>query len=158
MQRVKEEAKGAYERQRQTESSKENLQRTYEQELQRLRQQVQDLTTEMEHLQLQQEYSDQRRSEQERARNLHHHEMLSQQERMGNKWKRELEKSAAAYEALIAKIKSENEKLLSENNHWRTQLAQAQALKQERISKMLKERALTMEGAGAAEKKTSAVV
>ena len=62
----------------------------------------------MEQLQLQQEYADQRRNEQERARNLHHHEMLSLQERIGNKWKRELEKSAGAYEALIVKLKDEN--------------------------------------------------
>ena len=46
--------------------------------------------------------------------------MLSQQERIGNKWKRELEKSAAAYESLIAKIKAENEAVTLENNHWRT--------------------------------------
>ena len=56
---------------------KENIQSSYEQENTRLRQQVQELTTEMETIQLQQEYDNQRRSEQERARNLHHHEMLS---------------------------------------------------------------------------------
>jgi len=44
-----------------------------------------------------------------------------------------LEKSAAAYEALIAKIKAENEAVIKENNHWRSQLANAQALKSERI-------------------------
>lgn len=56
--------------------------------------------------------------------------MLSQQERISNKWKRELEKSAQAYEALIAKIKIENDLMLKENNHWRSQMAKAQALKQ----------------------------
>ena len=84
------------------------MQSSFETEITRLRQQVQELTTEMEQIQLTQEYSNQRRSEQERARTLHHHEMLTQQERIANKWKRELEKSAQAYEALIAKIKSEN--------------------------------------------------
>ena len=80
------------------------MQSSFEKEIGNMRQQVQELTTEMEAIQLQQEYSDQRRSEQERARNIHHHEMLSQQERISNKWKRELEKSAVAYESLIAKI------------------------------------------------------
>ena len=119
-QRTKEEAKSAYERQRQTEIIKDNLQNKYESEATRLRQQVQELTTEMEQLQLQQEYADQRRGEQERARTLHNHEMLTQQERISNKWKRELEKSANAYETLIAKMKAENQVILQENNHWRT--------------------------------------
>ena len=99
----------------------------------------------MEHLQLQQEYADQRRGEQERARNLNHYEMLSQQERIGNQWKRELEKSSQAYETLIDKIKSENERVTHENNHWRTQMNKAQALKQTRIQNMLKEKAVNME-------------
>ena len=119
-QRTKEEAKSAYERQRQTEIIKDNLQNKYESEATRLRQQVQELTTEMEQLQLQQEYADQRRGEQERARTLHNHEMLTQQERISNKWKRELEKSANAYETLISKMKAENQVILQENNHWRT--------------------------------------
>ena len=126
IQRVKDEAKNSYERQRTTEAIKENMQSAFESEIGKLRQQIQEMTTEMEALQLQQEYSDQRRSEQERARNLHHHEMLSQQERISNKWKRELEKSAAAYESLIAKIKAENEAVIRENNHLRSQLAKAQ--------------------------------
>ena len=39
---------------------------------------------------------------------------------MSNKWKRELEKSVAAYESLIAKIKTENDAISRENNHWRS--------------------------------------
>ena len=65
--------------------------------------------------------------------------MMSQQERLCNSWKRELEKSAAAYEALITKMKEENTVLLRENEHWRKQLNLAQAMKSERINKRLKE-------------------
>ena len=77
IQRVKQEEKDAKERQIQSETIKENLKSSFLQETNRLRQQVQELTTEMEQLQLQQESTEQRRSEQERARMLHHHEMLT---------------------------------------------------------------------------------
>ena len=60
---------------------------------------------------------------------------------MSNKWKRELEKSVAAYEALIAKIKTENDAISRENNHWRSQLAKAQAMKSGRIQNILQEKA-----------------
>jgi len=45
--------------------------------------------------------------------------MLTKQERIANSWKRELEKSAQAYESLINKLKSENGTLRGENEHWR---------------------------------------
>ena len=81
---------------------------TYLRETTRLRQQVQELTTEMEQIQLQQEYHDQRVSEQSRAKLLHHHEMLAKQERVAENWKRELEKTSQAYENMIAKLQGEN--------------------------------------------------
>ena len=77
IQRVTGDAKDAYERQRSSETIKENIQSSYEQQVTKLRQQVQELTTEMETLQLQQEYADQRKGEQARALNLHHHEVLN---------------------------------------------------------------------------------
>ena len=95
----------------------------------------------METLQLQQEYADQRKGEQARALNLHHHEVLNQQERLTNKWKRELEKSVAAYEALLQKMKTENDAINRENNHWRGQMQQAQMMKSTRIQAMLQEKA-----------------
>ena len=73
IQRVKQEEKDAKERQIQSETIKENLKSSFLQETNRLRQQVQELTTEMEQLQLQQESREQRRSEQDRAKMLHHH-------------------------------------------------------------------------------------
>lgn len=60
---MKQEEKDAKERQIQSETIKENLKSSFLQETNRLRQQVQELTTEMEQLQLQQEYQEQRRSE-----------------------------------------------------------------------------------------------
>ena len=50
---MKDEAKNSYERQRTTEALKENMQNSFELEISKLRQQVQELTTEMEALQLQ---------------------------------------------------------------------------------------------------------
>ena len=93
----------------------------------------------MEQLQLQQEYQEQRRSEQDRAKMLHHHEMLTKQERIANNWKRELEKSSQAYENLINKLKGENDTMRAENDHWRLQLQKAHALRSDRISKRMKE-------------------
>lgn len=93
----------------------------------------------MEHLQLQQEYQEQRRSEQDRAKMLHHHEMLTKQERVANNWKRELEKSSQAYENMIDKLKTENVSMRGENEHWRQQLQKAHALRTDRISQRMKE-------------------
>ena len=70
---------------------------------------------------------------------LHHHEMLTKQERIANNWKRELEKSSQAYENLINKLKSENDIIRAENEHWRMQLQKAHVLRTERISSRMKE-------------------
>ena len=38
---------------------------------------------------------------------------------ISKKWKSEFAKTAAAYESLIAKIKTENEAVVRESNNWR---------------------------------------
>ena len=140
--RVQQEEKDAKERQIQSETIKENMKTTYLRETNRLRQQVQELTTEMEQIQLQQEYRDQRVGEQSRAKLLHHHEMLAKQERIAENWKRELEKTSQAYENMIAKLQVENKQMRTENEHWRSQLQKAHALRSERINNRMKEIAL----------------
>ena len=59
-----------------------------------------------------------RKSEQERELRLHQNELFVVQERIGNAWRRELERSAAVYEKIIAKLRAENDIQKTELAHW----------------------------------------
>jgi len=57
---------------------------------------------------------------------MQQNELFVVQERIGNAWRRELERSSQVYEKVIAKLRAENDIQKTELAHWHAQIKIAQ--------------------------------